>query len=293
MIEFSINSHSDQSIKKVLDKAIQALQASDSKRLDAELLLCKVLQIDRSQIYSQSGFEIPSDKIRTFRLLLDKRKKGWPIAYLTGHKEFWSLDLCVNRYTLIPRPETEFLVEAILMQVPDDAEYSIADLGTGSGAVALALASERPDCRITAIDISDNALAVAKLNAVHHNLHRISFKQSNWFSDIKNTFDIIVSNPPYIRSGDGLLHSGDIVHEPVLALDGGEDGLNAIRFIIAHSVNYINPDGWLFIEHGYDQGRSVRELLKQHAYTAVKTLPDYAGLERVTFGKPTKNQCTT
>lgn len=279
---------SDQSIKNLLDEAVHALQTCDSARLDVELLLCNVLQIERSQIYSRYNFEIPSDKINTFRLLLDKRKEGCPVAYLTGHKEFWSLDLHVNQYTLIPRPETECLVEAVLMVVPENAEYNIADLGTGSGAIALALASERPACSITAIDSSKYALTVAKLNAERHKLNRINFKQSNWFSNIQNTFDMIVSNPPYIRSDDKLLHSGDVAHEPVLALDGGKDGLNAIRFIIVQSANYINPDGWLFIEHGYNQGGAVRELFKQHGYAAVKTLPDYAGLERITLGKPIK-----
>ena len=276
---------SDQSIKSLLDESVPALQASDSARLDVELLLCNVLQIERSQIYSRYNFEIPSDKINAFRVLLDKRKEGYPVAYLTGHKEFWSLDLHVNQYTLIPRPETECLVEAVLMVVPENAEYNIADLGTGSGAIALALASERPACSITAIDCSKYALAVAKLNAERHNLNRINFKQGNWFSNIQNTFDMIVSNPPYIRSDDMLLHSSDVAHEPVLALDGGKDGLNPIRYIIARSVNYINPGGWLIIEHGYNQGGYVRELFKQHGYVQVQTLPDYAGLERITLGK--------
>jgi release factor glutamine methyltransferase len=289
MTEFLMTSLPGQSIKNVLDNAVQRLKTCDSARLDAELLLCKVLQIDRSQIYSQPGFEIPSEKIHTFRLLLDKRRQGCPVAYLTGHKEFWSLDLFVNHHTLIPRSETECLVEAVLTQVPNVAEYSIADLGTGSGAIALALARERPACRITAIDTSENALVVAKLNAERHNLNQIRFEQSNWFSKIQNAFDVIASNPPYIRSGDKLLRYGDIAHEPVLALDGGEDGLNAIRTIIAQSVNYINPGGRVFIEHGYDQGRNVRELFIQKGYTEVKTLPDYAGLERITSGKSKKN----
>ena len=284
MTGYPTTSHSG-CINSLLDEAVQSLQSCDSARLDAELLLCKVLQIDRSQIYSQSGFEIPSEKVHAFRVLLDKRGKGYPIAYLTGHKEFWSLDLNVNQYTLIPRPETECLIEAILARVPVDAEYSIADLGTGCGAIALALASERPACRISAIDTCDLALATAKLNAEHHNLERIRFKQSNWFSDIQDTFDIIVSNPPYVRSGDKRLYDSDIAHEPALALDGGEDGLDAIRIIIAQSVNYINPNGWLFIEHGYDQGRYVCKMFKQHGYTAMKTLTDYAGLERITLGK--------
>lgn len=293
MTEYPENSLPDQSIKNLLDEAVQTLQACDSARLDAELLLCTVLQIERGQIYSRYNSDIPSDKIHTFRLLLDKRKEGCPVAYLTGHREFWSLDLHVNQHTLIPRPETECLVEAVLTAIPANAEYSIADLGTGSGAIAIALASERPACIVTAIDTCDCALTVAKLNAEHHNLNRIRFKQSNWFSDIQNTFDIIVSNPPYIRSGDEHLHTGDVAHEPVLALDGGKDGLNAIRIIITRSDDYINPGGLLFIEHGYDQGGSVRELLKQHGYTGVKTLPDYAGLERITFGKLIKNQCAT
>jgi release factor glutamine methyltransferase len=286
MIEHCTTSFPDLSIRSLLVAAVQRLQACDSARLDAELLLCKVLQIDRSQIYSRSNFEIPVDKIRKFSSLLEARLAGCPIAYLTGHREFWSLDLCVNQHTLIPRPETECLIESVLTMVPDNADYSIADLGTGSGAIALALASERPDCRITAIDTCDNALAIARLNAECHGLNHIRFLKSNWFSEIHHAFDIIVSNPPYIRSGDEHLHSGDVAHEPVLALDGGEDGLNAIRIIITQSVNYLNPDGWLFIEHGYDQGNTVRKLFKQQAYSSIKTLPDYAGLERVTFGKP-------
>lgn len=291
MTEFSSNELPGLPMKYLLDEGIQKLRGSDTARLDTELLLCKILQLDRIQIYSQSGFEIPADKIRTFRLLLDKRIAGIPVAYLIGHKEFWSLDLYVNEHTLVPRPETECLVETVLTHVPENTNYSILDLGTGSGAIAIALASERPDCKITAIDTCEGALAIAKLNAERHGLDQIHFKQSNWFTCIQDTFDIIVSNPPYISSGDKLLLRGDIVHEPSLALDGGHDGLDDIRTIIGRSVIHFNTGGWLFIEHGYNQGHSVRELFRQHGYTGVKTCPDYAGLDRFTLGKINNNQC--
>ena len=249
MIENLTTRYPDQSVKTLLHEGIQKLQNSISARLDAELLLCRVLQIDRSQIYSGFGCDISADKILEFRSLLDRRKEGCPIAYLVGQKEFWSLELYVNEHTLVPRPETECLVETVLTYVPNNAAYSIVDLGTGNGAIALALASELPTCKITAIDVCTHALAVARLNAKHHDFTQIRFKQGNWFTGLKETFDIIVSNPPYIRSRDEALILGELAHEPVLALDGGRDGLDAIRKIINRSASHLNPGGRIFIEH--------------------------------------------
>lgn len=289
-MEIPITGLSSLPLQYLLNEGMQELQGNDTARLDTELLLCKVMQIDRSQIYSQPGIQIPADKIRLFRALLDKRNKGFPVAYLVEHKEFWSLELYVNEYTLVPRPETECLVETVLMYIPQNTTCSIVDLGTGCGAIALALASERSACNILAIENCIHALAVARLNAEHHGFPRIQFRRGNWFAGIKETFDIIVSNPPYISSRDEVLLRGDVAHEPVLALDGGRDGLDAIRKIIGRSVNHLNPGGRIFIEHGYDQGSRVRELLTLHGYTPVKTILDYAGLERVTFGQINRKQ---
>src|SRR5690606_36104570 len=179
------------------------------------------------------------------------RRLGKPVAYLTGTREFWSMEFQVNEHTLIPRPETECLVETVLKLVPDNANLDVADLGTGSGAIAIAIASERPHCRIVATDICDRALAIAVKNATRLDVNNIQFVKSDWYTNLQGSFDIIVSNPPYIRNDDAHLHGDGVAHESMLALRGGVDGLDAIRNIISNAVRYLNKGGWLVIEHGY------------------------------------------
>lgn len=272
-------------IRELLHEAESKLHNSDSARLDAEILLCNVLDVDRGKLRSSPENIIPLNAVNLYRSLVQERQQGKPVAYLTGTKEFWSLEFHVNEHSLIPRPETECLVEAALKLIPENAEHNIADLGTGCGAIAIAIASERPRCRITATDICEHALAVAAANASRLTVNNINFVISDWYAGLQDMFDIIVSNPPYIRDDDEHLQGDGVAHEPGSALCGGEDGLDAIRNIISNASRYLNPDGWLLIEHGYDQAQAVRSLFEKFHFTDIQTNPDYAGVERVTFGK--------
>ncbi len=272
-------------IRELLHEAESNLRNSDSARLDAEILLCNVLDVDRNKLYSSPGNTIPLNEVNLYRTLVQDRQQGRPVAYLTGTKEFWSLEFQVNEHTLIPRPETECLVETALEHILENAELNIADLGTGSGAIAIAIASERPRCKITATDICERALAVAAANASRLTVNNINFVKSDWYAKLQESFDIIVSNPPYIRNDDEHLQGDGVVHEPRPALCGGEDGLDAIRSIINNATRFLNPDGWLLIEHGYDQAEAIRSMLEKFHFTHIQTSPDYSGMERVTCGK--------
>ena len=207
------------------------------------------------------------------------------MAYLTGVREFWSMPLQVNAHTLVPRPETEILVEAALQRIPAGQSLRIADLGTGCGAIALAIAREHPACHIIATDISNEALVMAKINAAQHEAGRITFVLSDWFHSLDGTFALIVSNPPYVRKDDAHLLRTDISHEPRLALCGGADGLAAILRIIGGAGRHLDHNGWLCIEHGCNQGPAVRGLFADNGFTDVVTINDYAGLERVSCGR--------
>jgi len=211
--------------------------------------------------------------------------QGEPIAHLTGQREFWSLPLKVTPDVLIPRPETELLVEAALARIPADARWRIADLGTGSGAIAIAIASERILCEVHATETSAAALAVAMENAEALVLGRIQFHQGSWLSPLQGPFQFIVSNPPYVEMGDPHLQRGDVRHEPVTALSPGYDGLAAIRHIAADSLPLLGSRGWLAFEHGFDQGEAARKIMEGLGYSGVETLNDLAGLERVTLGR--------
>lgn len=272
-------------LQQALSEAQARLSAFASSRLDAELLLCEVLQCERSRLYTTADADLQVDVMEYYRTLVEQRKRGIPVAYLTGVREFWSLPLAVDENTLVPRPETECLVERVLTLVPGNAAMQIADPGTGCGAIAIAIAAERPACRITATDISALALAVAMNNARQHNLHNVQYRQGYWLEALDETFDMIVSNPPYIRSNDAHLQSAEIAHEPLLALDGGADGLESIRVIIQSAGGYLRPGGWLVIEHGYDQAAAVQRLFQDNAFTAIGTDRDYAGCERLTYGR--------
>ena len=261
-----------------------AMASSGSAKLDAELLLCEVMMIDRAEIYAHPERPVEPAEIARFNALLHKRSQGYAMAHLLGSKEFWSLELEVNRHIFIPRPETECLVAAALNLIESDAAKKILDLGTGSGAIALAIASERPDCQLTAVDISPAALAVARNNAKQHGLDNIYFLESDWYGHIRpQRFDLILSNPPYIAQHD--VHLLAVRHEPRLALVGGADGMAAIDRILEKTPEYLATGAYLLLEHGYDQGQRVRNGFLQQGFQAVQTLPDLAKLERVTYGK--------
>lgn len=264
----------------------QLAGASASPRLDAEVLLAHVLETSRSQMLTRSEHVVPDDSLRLFAALVLARCKGRPVAYLTGLREFWSLPLKITADALIPRPDTELLVEEVLQLIPADAGWYIADLGTGSGAVALALAKERPDCRFVATDLCPRALNVARENARNLDLRNVEFLEGEWFAPLAGRrFGMIVSNPPYVPDGDPHLAQGDLRFEPRLALAGGPDGLAAIRKIALRAPAHLEPGGWFLVEHGYDQGERVRTILTAAGFGAIRTARDLAGHERVSLGR--------
>jgi len=276
-------------VSELLLTAEQSINSSESARLDAEILFCDVMQFDRSRIYSHPEQIIPDDKSTLFQSLIEQRQQGRPIAHLTGKKEFWSLQLAINKDTLIPRPETELLVEIALQMIPDDATFNILDLGTGSGAIAIAIASERPNCNIVATDINTNALTMAKKNAETHQLKNIQFYISDWYLDIPlQSFDLIVSNPPYIKQDDEHLSQGDVRFEPELALVAGADGMQAINMILENAKNYLASNAYLLIEHGHDQKQSVQEAFLKNDFKQPKTFKDLSGQDRITIGQSPK-----
>jgi release factor glutamine methyltransferase len=272
-------------VTELLQKAEQSINCSDSARLDAEILFCDVMQFDRARIYSHPEQIVPDDKSALFQSLIEQRQQGRPIAHLTGKKEFWSLEFAINEDTLIPRPETELLVETALQMIPDDTTFNILDLGTGSGAIAIAIASERPDCKIVATDINTNALAMAKKNSEIHQLENIQFYLSDWYQNIPlQSFDLIVSNPPYIKQDDEHLSHGDIRFEPELALVSGADGMQSINMILENAKRYLASDAYLLIEHGYNQRSLVQEAFLKNAFKQLKTFQDLSGQDRMTMG---------
>lgn len=277
-------------IVDVLKHGRQQLDASgtnrsDSTKLDTEILLCYVLKCERTHLYAYPEQSLSNEQLDSFNALIDLRSQGQPIAYLTMQKEFWSLSFHVNENTLIPRPETELLVEIVLELISTDSAYNILDLGTGSGAIAIAIASERPLAKITATDISDEAIKIARHNAETNKIENIEFKKSNWFEEESNRYDIIVSNPPYISNDDAHLKQGDVRFEPLSALASGKDGLDDLRTIIQQSKKYLNKQAWLLVEHGYNQGQQVRQLFIENGFTSVSTIKDYGNNDRVSIGQ--------
>ena len=272
-------------IGRVLAEARQVLVDSSTGRLDSEVLLEHVLAVSRAHLYANPEAEISTRQQDEFLQLLERRVQGEPIAYLVGHREFWSLQLKVTPDVLIPRTETELLVETALERIPLDSKLRIADLGTGSGALALAIASERPYCEVHASDISSAALAVARENARVLGLQRIGFHEGSWAEPLSGKFNLIISNPPYIPQGDPHLQQGDIRFEPEAALVPGPDGMSAINRIAMESLPMLEHGGYLIIEHGFEQGQATRSLLKSLAYQSVETKRDLADLERVTMGQ--------
>ncbi len=256
------------------------------ERADAELLLLCLLGRSRSWLIGHTD-EVPDLDVQTaYANLVERRASGEPVAYIVGRRGFWSLDLEVTPATLIPRPETELLVELALQRLPRDAACSVADLGTGSGAIALAIACERPRVRVLASDASAPALAVAQRNALRHGIANVSFVQGDWAAPLGGQrFDLIVSNPPYIESADPHLGQGDLRFEPVTALAAGVDGLDDIRRIVLDARQHLQPGGWLLLEHGWNQGDAVRGLLQDAGYAEVFTAPDLEQRDRVSGGR--------
>ncbi len=274
------------SIQSLLKTTRQQLATvSDSPQLDAELLLSHCLHKERSYLYAWGETEVEQAVQQQFNQLVEKRLSDYPIAYILGHKAFWSLDLIVTEAVLIPRPETELLVETALETIQTSKAPKILDLGTGSGAIALAIASERPDAIITASDYSNKALAIAQQNAKKNNFHNISFIQSDWFGQIPpQEFDLIVSNPPYIPSQDPHLKQG-IRHEPLQALVSGETGLEAINNILNSALHYMHHRAWILIEHGYNQGDAVPLLMTEAGLQHSHCIKDYNKNNRLSMGR--------
>lgn len=258
--------------------------ASDTPRLDAELLLSHVTGLSRTSFRAWPEREIEPRQVEAFGQLVSRRLLGEPIAYLVGHQEFWSLPLKVSPSTLIPRPDTECLVEAALA-LPLPANARVLDLGTGTGAIALALASEHPDWQVSACDCVAEAVALARENAQSLGL-AVTVTQSHWFDDLpQSSFDLIVSNPPYIEEGDHHLAEGDVRFEPGSALVSGVDGLDDIRKIVTQAPDWLVGNGWLLVEHGYDQAEAVQVLFRARGFESVGSRQDYGQNDRMTFGQ--------
>jgi release factor glutamine methyltransferase len=261
-----------------------SLSLLESCKVDSLWLLGHVLQRNAAWLRAWPEFQLNAEQAAQFESLIARRKAGEPVAYLTGLQGFWTLELEVTSDTLVPRPDTELLVEHALSLV-DDGPSSVLDLGTGSGAIALALAYERPLWQVTATDVYEPTLQVAKRNADRLQL-AVNFVLSSWFVALANQqFDLIVSNPPYIESGDAHLGGLGVCCEPLRALASGEDGLNAIREIVQQAPCHLNKGGWLLLEHGYEQGDAVRELMQAYGFSQLETLQDLADNDRVTVGR--------
>lgn len=256
----------------------------DSAARDTEVLLCHVLSRPRAWLYTWPEAELSDSQVQIFTQLLARRREGEPVAYLTGRRDFWTLSLAVNSHTLIPRPETETLVEwALSLPLPDNA--SIVDLGTGTGAIALALASERPGWEVCAVDNSRQALQVAASNARAAGLDRVEFVCSHWFEQLPGRrFHLVVSNPPYIDAVDEHLQRGDVRFEPASALVAPNSGLGDLQTLAACAGNYLLPGGSILLEHGYDQAGAVRDLLLGAGFQSVASRRDLGGIERITGG---------
>jgi release factor glutamine methyltransferase len=265
--------------------ARQKLADSPSARFDAEILMAHALDSTRSFLYANPELELPRNRAETFKKLIKQRALGQPVAYLTGSSEFWSLPLKVTPDVLIPRPDTELLVEAGLKNIPSEADWRIADLGTGSGAIALAIASERKKCELHATDISMAAINVARENARQLGISNIQFHIGSWCEPLRGKFHLIVSNPPYIDADDPHLDQGDLRFEPGTALTPGPDGLHAIRQVSELACPKLLDGGWLMLEHGWQQGPATRKIMEGAGFTNIETLQDLQGHERVTVGE--------
>ena len=274
-------------LHSALNRAICQLKPHvDLAQLDSEVLLAHVIHKNRSYLRAWHDKSLSAAQLSTFQQLINQREKGIPIAYLTQQREFWSREFKVCPDVLIPRPETELLIELCLAQLPTNKACNILDLGTGSGIIAITLAAERPLAKVIACDYSQSALAIAKDNAQLHAIDNIIFYHSDWFKAIPHqSFDIIVSNPPYIASDDIHLTQGDVRFEPRCALIASEQGLGDIKTIIENAAAYLTAQGQVFIEHGYNQQLQVQAIFQQAKYAAIMTYTDLAHLPRVTAAR--------
>ena len=257
-----------------------------SARLEVQYLLQYALQKPRAWLLAHAEQQLTSEQWKTYEKLLQRRLQGEPVAYILGEREFFGLKFKVTPATLIPRPETELLVELALERIPLRQKWSVLDLGTGSGAIALSIAHSRPEAEVTAVDASLEALAIAKENAQRLDIHNARFMHSSWFSGLAGQrFDLVVSNPPYVAENDPHLQQGDLPFEPRSALASGMEGLDDIRHIAAGVSEHLHSEGWLLLEHGYDQSERVRELLHKAGMAAVFSARDLSGIERVSGGQ--------
>lgn len=259
------------------------LKQSDTPRLDAELLLAHVLKKERSFLFAHADFKLDQAQLTAFSSLLSRREAGEPIAYLIGSQGFWTLDLEVNACTLIPRPETELLVELACDRAPSE-ETRILDLGTGTGAIALALAKEIKNADVLGVDFSSDVVGLAERNKAANHVKNVRFSQSDWFQSVEGLFDIIVSNPPYIDPDDKHLKMGDVRFEPRSALVAEENGFKDIRTIISQSRAHLYDDAVLLLEHGYDQAERVRLMFETAGFIDIETIQDLGRRDRVTLG---------
>ncbi|GAB3022882.1 peptide chain release factor N(5)-glutamine methyltransferase [Bowmanella dokdonensis] len=272
-------------IEQALRWARQQLQELDDAAIDARLLLGHC--VEKPVVYLHTWPDRPLDEQQwqQFKELISKRKKGVPVAHLVGYRDFWTLRLQVSDKTLIPRPETELLVETALEKLPE-TKARILDLGTGTGAIALSLASERQDCHVTGLDFDPDIVALAAQNARLNGLNNLTFLVSDWFSALQaRSFDLIVSNPPYVEPDSPWLDQGDVRYEPQSALVAEHNGLADLEKIICLAPQYLVDKGWLLLEHGYQQSRAVQDKLIQRGFCHVTTLRDLAGLDRVSLGQ--------
>ncbi len=283
-----MTSFSGQSIAELMKSATETLSVSGSPSpsVDATALLCHVLQKPRTYLLTWPEKILDEEQYESFSALLERRIQGEPVAYITGEREFWSLNLSVSPSTLIPRPDTERLVE-VALDLAVHSDGPILDLGTGTGAIALALASELPARKVYGVDLRKEAAELAQLNADKLNIRNVAFWQGSWFEPVDSgmKFALIVSNPPYIDGNDPHLKEGDVRFEPSSALVAGENGLADIRMISDQARGYLDMDGWLLFEHGYQQAEQVREILASLGYLDVNTEQDYSGNDRVTLGR--------
>lgn len=254
--------------------------ADGDARRDVEVLMCAALGVERTHLYAHASDALNPDAVTRIETMLNEYASGTPVAYITGRREFWSLALEVTPDVLIPRPETELLVELALERLHNHAR--MLELGTGSGAIALAIARHRHDVSITATDISPAALAVAQRNGARLELD-VAWIAGNWYDAVSGRYDLILSNPPYVSDGDPHLNA--LVGEPRIALAAGPSGLDALRIVIGGAPERLLPGAWLLVEHGYAQGDAVRELFIEARFRSIRTVRDLAGHERVTLGR--------
>lgn len=270
-------------IKEILKKNNYLYDMTESR-----ILLAHVLKVNTAYLLAHDNQLLPAEAYQQFVMACHRREAGEPMAYILGQKEFWSLMLTVSKDTLIPRPETELLIETtldLLSKQKKTSDLHLLELGTGSGAVSIALAKALPNSHITAVDICENALKIAKKNQQIHGVFNIDFIHSDWFSRLKcKKFDGIISNPPYIATQDKHLFQGDLRFEPLLALVAGKTGLEALSCIIMQARNYLRPNGFIVLEHGYRQAKKVREFLLQQQFFCVESRKDLSHIFRVTFG---------